>query len=178
MSRQHGRPIGQQTGISTTQTLPTPAGGVRLETFVPWEPARRGVRRQVVTPAGAPLELGTPALKGKDVKPESHDTPLLRSLGLAHHWRRLLDEERVASMDQIAQAEGLDVSYVRRLLRQTLLAPKVVERLAAGDEARLDDLMGRSLPIDWSEHERCACLASGGNAPERGGKSEFEVQPT
>lgn len=161
MSRRHGRPVGQQTGISTTHTLPTPAGGVRLETFVPWELVRRGVRRQVVTPTGAPLDLGTPASKGRDVKPETHDTPLLRALGLAHHWRRLLDEERVASMDQMAKAEGLDVSYVRRLLRLTLLAPKVVERLAAGDEARLDDLLGRSLPINWSEHERCAFQKSG-----------------
>jgi hypothetical protein len=161
MSRQHGRPVGQQTGISTTHTLPTPAGGVRLETFVPWELVRRGVRRQVVTPSGEPLELGTPASKQNDIKAETHDTPLLRALGLAHHWRRLLYEERIASMDQIAQAEGVDVNYVRRPVRLTLLAPKVVERLAAGDEARLDDLLGRSLPIDWSEHERCACLASG-----------------
>lgn len=161
MSRQHGRPIGQRTGIATTHTLPTPAGGVRLETFVPWEVVRRGVRRQVVTPTSAPLELGTPASKGKDVKPETHDTPLLRALGLAHHWRRLLDEERVASMDQIARAEGVDVSYVRRLLRLTLLAPRVVERLAAGEGARLDDLLGRPLPIDWSAHESFAFLACG-----------------
>lgn len=161
MSRRHGRPNNQQVGNATTCALPAPAGGVRLETFVPWELARPGVRRQVVTPEGAALELARPASKGKDVKPDAQDTPLLRALGLAHHWRRLLDEERVASMQQIAQAEGVDVSYVRRLLRLTLLAPKVVERLAVGDDARLDDLLGKSLPIEWGEHERFAFLASG-----------------
>ena len=144
MSRQHGRPVGQQTGISTTHTLPTPAGGVRLETFVPWELVRRGVRRQVVTPSGEPLEIAVPAAKGQDAKAEAPDTPLLRALGLAHHWQRLIDAGRCAGLREIAEAEGMDLGRASRIFRLTQLAPDVLEsalregRLAVG----LSELLG------------------------------------
>jgi hypothetical protein len=52
----------------------------------------------------------------------------MRALGLAHHWQRLLDEQR-AVQTEIAEAEGMDVTQVRRIMRLTLLAPKVEERL-------------------------------------------------
>ena len=73
--------------------------------------------------------------------------PLLRPLGLAHHWQRLLGEERVSSVD-----EELNVSYVRRVLRFTLMAPQVFGRLAAGASANLEDLSGQPLSTDWTEH--------------------------
>ena len=88
---------------------------------------------------------------GADTANAADDKPLLRALGLAHHWQRLLDEERVASVDEIAAAEGMDVSYIRRLLRLTLIAPKVIEQLAAGVSGKLENLLGQPLPLDWRE---------------------------
>ena len=41
---------GKQTGRPITHELPTPAGGVRLETFVPWTLVRRGLKKRVITP--------------------------------------------------------------------------------------------------------------------------------
>ena len=49
----------------------------------------------------------------------------MRALGLAHHWQRLLDEKRAASVAEIAEAEGMDVTQVRRVDRLTLLAQGV-----------------------------------------------------
>lgn len=155
MSRQHGRPVGQQTGMATTHSLPTPAGGVRLETFVPWELVRRGVRRQVVTPSGEPLEIAVPAAKGQDAKAEAPDTPLLRALGLAHHWQRLLDEGRCAGLREIAEAEGMDPGQASRILRLTLLSPLVIEIAMRQGALKvgLSELL-RGTPARWDAQER------------------------
>ena len=48
---------GKQTGRPITHELPTPAGGVRLETFVPWTLVRRGLKKRVITPLDAPQDF-------------------------------------------------------------------------------------------------------------------------
>lgn len=138
---------GRMQGPPVTRATPAPAGGVVIETFVPWKMVRRGVRKRIVTPLGEPDAF----VVGADTADAADDKPLLRALGLAHHWQRLLDEERVASVDEIAAAEGMDVSYIRRLLRLTLIAPKVIEQLAAGVSGKLENLLGQPLPLAWRE---------------------------
>lgn len=51
------------------------------------------------------------------------DTPLMRALGLAHHWQRLLDEGRFSSMTEIAAAEGIDLGQASKMSRLARLAP-------------------------------------------------------
>jgi hypothetical protein len=82
-----GRPI--------THELPTPAGGVRLETFVHWTLVRRGLKKRVITPLDAPQEFLAEAKEERAAQALAQDSTLMRALGLAHHWQRLLDEERV-----------------------------------------------------------------------------------
>jgi hypothetical protein len=43
----------------------------------------------------------------------AHDSPLMRALGLGHHWQRLLDKGRFGSMTGIATVEAIDVTQVR-----------------------------------------------------------------
>ena len=74
----------------------------------------------------------------------------MRALGLAHHWQRLLDEQRAASVAEIAEAEGVDVTQVRRVMRLTLLAPEVVERLVGSPDAVLEKVMRRPWPSSWT----------------------------
>ena len=133
---------------AVTREIPAPAGGVVIETFVPWKMVRRGLRKRIVTPLGEPEAFAEEAAQEADAQ----DTPLLRSLGLAHHWQRLLDEERVESVDRIAVLEGVDTSYIRRLLRLTLMALKAIESLAVASHSRLEDVLGRPLPLDWRHH--------------------------
>jgi hypothetical protein len=79
---------------------------------------------------------------GKDE--DADDSPLLRALGLAHHWQRLIDAGRCAGLREIAEAEGMDLGRASRILRLTQLAPEVLEsalregRLAVG----LSELLG------------------------------------
>ena len=79
---------------------------------------------------------------------------MLRSLGLAHHWQRLLAEERAASVADIAKAEGLDTSQVHRLMRLTLLAPEVLERLVDMPDLPVERLLGRPWPYAWADQAR------------------------
>ena len=52
---------------------------------------------------------------------------------------------------EIAAAEGMDVTQVRRVLRLTLLAPELVERLVGSPDAVLEKVMRRPWPSSWSE---------------------------
>ena len=135
MSKKHR---GRFKGDPVTYQLPNPAGGVQLETFVPWTLVKRGLRKQVITPLDAPQEFLSEATREREARSAAQDTALMRALGLAHHWQRLLDEQRAASVAEIAEVEGMDVTQVRRVMRLTLLAPEVVERLVGSPDAVLE----------------------------------------
>jgi hypothetical protein len=133
---------------TVTREIPAPAGGVVIETFVPWKMVRRGVRKRIVTPLGEPEAFTGEA--SSDAGAE--DPPLLRALGLAHHWQRLLDEGRCAGLREIAEAEDMDLGRASRIMRLTQLAPAVIEaalrdgRLGAG----LSELLGW-FPERWDK---------------------------
>lgn len=131
---------------TVTREIPAPAGGVVIETFVPWKMVRRGVRKRIVTPLGEPEEFDGDA----SADAVAEESPLLRALGLAHHWQRLLDEGRCAGLREIAAAEDMDLGRASRIMRLTQLAPEVIEaalrdeRLAVG----LSELLGW-FPEQW-----------------------------
>ena len=147
MSKKHR---GRFKGDPVTYQLPNPAGGVQLETFVPWTLVKRGLKKQVITPLDAPQEFLSEATREREARSAAQDTALMRALGLAHHWQRLLDEQRAASVAEIAKAEGVDVTQVRRVMRLTLLAPEVVERLVRSPDAVLEKVMRRPWPNAWA----------------------------
>lgn len=151
MSKKH---YGKQTGRPVTHELPTPAGGVRLEIFVPWKLVQRGLKKQVITPLDAPQEFRSEATRERVARAAAQDSALMRALGLAHHWQRLLDEERVASVADIAEAEGMDTTQVRYVLRLILLAPEVIERLVDAADIVLEQVMRRPWPNGWSDQMR------------------------
>lgn len=145
---------GRINGAPVTRQVTAPAGGVKLETFVPWRLVQRGVRREVITPLDAPQAFSAEAAQEREARAAGRDTALTRALGLAHHWQRLLAERRVTSVADLAQAEGLDVSQVHRLMRLTLLAPDVVERLAATPHLPVERLLSRPWPYGWADQVR------------------------
>ncbi len=127
---------GQVKGEPITYQLPGPAGGVQLETFVPWTLVKRGVEKQVITPIDVPQAFLAEAARARarEMKAAAQDTALMRALGLAHHWQRLLDERWARSVAEIAEAEGMDVTHIRRLMRLTLLAPPVLEHMTKSSD--------------------------------------------
>lgn len=148
MSRKHR---GRIQGDTVSYGLPSPAGGIQLETFVPWTLIKRGCRKEIITPLDAPQQFVEEARRARLTRDAAQDTPLLRALGLAYHWQRLLDEGRFSSISEIAQAEGLDLGRTSRIARLARLAPDIVEACMAGEENGLvlEFLIRRAFPVDW-----------------------------
>ena len=144
---------GVLTGAPVTYPIPCPAGGVQMETFIPWTLVKRGIRREIITPLDAPQAFTVEAAAERTKRKAAQNTPLIRALGLAHFWQRLLDEGRAKTIANIAAAEGIDVTQARRLLRLTLLAPAVVEKLLAETDMsiNLEAVLRRAIPLDWRE---------------------------
>ena len=142
---------GVLTGKPVTYPIPSPAGGVQMETFIPWTLVKRGVRREIITPLDAPQAFTVEAVAERAKRKAAQNTPLIRALGLAHYWQRLIDEGKFRSITDIAAAEGIDVTQARRLLRLMLLAPTVVEKLLANHEVaiNLESVLRRVMPLDW-----------------------------
>ncbi len=145
---------GLLTGDPVTYQIPSPAGGVQMETFIPWTLVKRGVRRQVITPIDAPEQFQAEATMARRERKSAQDSPLIRALGLAHYWQQLLDKQRITSITEIAQAEGIDVTQIRRLMRLTLLAPEVIERLIDSSDTVLEKIMRRRWPNMWADQTR------------------------
>lgn len=114
MSRKHR---GRVKGDPVTYQTPLPAGGMQLETFVPWTLVKRGFKKEVIAPLDAPQEFLDEAAHERQVNAAAQDTPLMRALGLAHHWQRLLDEGRFGSMTEIAAVENVDLGQASRIYR-------------------------------------------------------------
>ena len=58
--------------------------------------------------------------------------PLITALARAIHWQELVDNRRYASITELAEALGVDRSYVRRLLSRACLAPDIVKAIVEG----------------------------------------------
>ncbi|MDZ4865341.1 MAG: hypothetical protein SGJ01_18125 [Gemmatimonadota bacterium] len=112
---------------------------------VPLAIRKRGGRKVIVSPdgsvlPGAPRQVMTTA-----------DPSLLKALGRAFRWKRLLDDGTFASVSEIARAERLDRTYVGDILRLTLLAPEIVEAIVDGRQGEgmtLPSLL-KAMPAEW-----------------------------
>ena len=83
------------------------------------------------------------------------DNTLIRALVRAHRWKMLLEEGKYRSAAEIAEAEGVTLSFVNRLLRLTLLAPDIVEAILEGSQPKgmpLEELT-RAMPSAWEEQQ-------------------------
>jgi hypothetical protein len=64
--------------------------------------------------------------------PPQVDTTLVKALARAFRWRKLLETGTYGTIQDLAAAEKINRSYVRGLLRMTLLAPDIVEAILDG----------------------------------------------
>lgn len=121
------RDIGKLTGNPVTYPIPSPAGGVQMETFIPWTLVKRGVRRQVITPLDAPQAFEMEAANERKERAAAQHSALIRALGLAHYWQKLLDDGRFRSMTEIAAVEQIDLGQASKIARLAQLAPDIVD---------------------------------------------------
>ena len=118
--------------------------GRTITVHIPIKLRHQGGRKQVVTPAGA-----TPWIP----PPSRVDNTLVKAIVRAHRWRDMLEFGDYATVRDLAKAEDINESYLGRVLRLTLLAPKIVEAILEGKQPaslELDRLLKR-FPVEWSE---------------------------
>jgi hypothetical protein len=71
----------------------------------------------------------------------------------------MLEEGQFGTLAELAAAERISRSYVCRVLRLTLLAPEIVERILDGRHtAGLAQLL-KPFPVDWDEQREQLALA-------------------
>jgi hypothetical protein len=118
----------------------TRLNGSTLVVRIPMRFQRRGGRKRIVTPDGSAMVPAT--------RPQP-DGALLKALARAHRWQSMLEQGRFASVRELAEAERVSLSYISRILRLTLLAPDIVERIWDGRPApQLAQLM-QPFPVAW-----------------------------
>lgn len=117
-------------------------------TLVPLTIKRRQNRKLLIPPA---LDAAT-ATGGFDV-------PMIKTLGKAFYWKRLIDEGVYTTTADLARALKLEPGWAAEVLRMTMLAPDIVEAIFEGRQPRhlnLHTLRGRQdlLPRDWAEQRK------------------------
>lgn len=109
----------------------------RLTLSVPIQFKRRAGRKQITLPNGKP---GEPRPWG--VAP----TALQLALARGHRWLAMLESGQVSSLREIAAQEGVDNSYVSRIMNLTVLAPDIVEAIL--DDTLPDHLTLFDIAVD------------------------------
>lgn len=98
----------------------------KIVVHVPIQLKQWGGRKVIMGPQGQDLRV---------LKCESRrDEKLLKALGRAYKWQKLIATGQHASIDEIAAHEKIHRSYVHRLLQLMLLSPHIIEALLNGQQ--------------------------------------------
>ena len=122
-----------------TRAAPIPE---TLTLHVPFRILKRGGRKEIRLPADVLASHRT-------------DNTLVKALGRAFRWKRMLETGEFSTIAELAGHEGIAPSYLTRVLRLTLLAPDVVEVILdgrQGPEVTLARLM-EPFPLEWNRQE-------------------------
>ena len=109
---------------------------------VPFRFIKRGGRKEVQLPDGAPVQRRT-------------DSTLVKALARAFRWKRMLESGEFTTINELAEHEGIAPSYMTRVMRLTLLAPDIVEAILDGTqepEVTLGRLL-KGFPVEWSRQD-------------------------
>lgn len=134
---------------TTGNTETTEASDGRLSVRIPIQVKRRNGRKLIKTPSGQ--LIGKPW----DIEP----TVLQLALARGHRWRRMFESDEADSIKEIAKREGIDNSYVSRMINLTTLAPEIVEAIL--DDNLPDDITLFELAVDpsmlWVDQLKIGC---------------------
>ena len=128
----------RKTGV--TDVMSSSDGRLTLSVAIQFK--RRGGRKQVTLPDG---EVGKP-------RPwDTAATALQLALARGHRWLAMLESGEATSLREIAALEGVDNSYVCRMVNLTTLAPDIVAAILLNelpDRLTLFDLASDT-PLSW-----------------------------
>jgi site-specific DNA recombinase len=136
----------RQEGIRLTLSLASllsPEVDLNIIRDVPMRMKRRGIETRLVINGTGPARV---------------DQTLLKTIVRAHKWFNDLATGRVQNMAEIVSREGVDKSYVSRVVNLAFLAPDIIESILAGQQPAdfsAEKLIRRThLPIDWEQQRQ------------------------
>lgn len=109
---------------------------------VPFRIVKRGGRKEMQLPPGAPQQ-------------HKADNTLIKALARAFRWKQMLESGDFTTIAELADRDGIAVSYVTRILRLTQLGPDIIEAILdgrQGAEVTLARLM-EPFPVSWIEQK-------------------------
>jgi hypothetical protein len=118
--------------------------GRTITVHIPIALRHQGGRKQVITPEGATpwIPVATRV-----------DNTMVKALARAHRWRDMLESGEHTTVRDLAKAEAIDEVYLGRVLRLTLLAPRIVEAILAGVQPATLELHAllKPFPAEWEK---------------------------
>lgn len=131
-------------------SVPCPASGVELETFIPWTLVKRGAKKEVITPLDALEAFRQEAEAERQQKMAEQYSPVMRALGLAYYWQSLIDAGKFDSISAIADAEGLSKGRVSQITQLLRLSPERVHALLQSPcSTQLKQITRQDIPLCW-----------------------------
>ncbi|MFO1254330.1 MAG: hypothetical protein U1E37_01440 [Sphingomonadaceae bacterium] len=115
-----------------------------MRVFIPLTIRKRNGRPKIMPPA-----VLAPETSG------GVDPHVMKAVAKAWSWRRKLESGEAATIQDIAQAEGISDRYVGRMLRLAYLAPAVLDKLLVGRMAPAVSIkdMTAAAELPWAEQE-------------------------
>jgi len=85
--------------------------------------------------------------------PTGINTELVTAIAKAYQWQEQLDSGEFNTLEELATANGIDRTYIGRLLKLTSLSPDLVEKILDGNEPTGVSLrqLRKGIPLLWSE---------------------------
>jgi site-specific DNA recombinase len=139
----------QKTGIRLTLSLASliarevKDNSVIIVRDIPMRMKRRGIEMRLIINGTGPVRV---------------DKTLLKTLVRAHKWFNDLATGRMKNMAEIASKEGVDKSYVSRVVNLAFLAPNIIESIIEGHQPadfNVEKLTKRTdLPLEWAQQHQ------------------------
>jgi hypothetical protein len=147
-----------------TDSLHIEIDGAELETLVSGNSAPASTGPENLIDLTVPIALRRRGVEAKLIvraareKASARDERLIVLVAQGHHWFAQLAKGKAASIKEIAQREGTDVSDVGHNMQLAFLAPDIVEAILAGRQP-VDLTANRlrrvgTLPLDWDDQRR------------------------
>ena len=114
-----------------------------VRVLIPLTIRKRNGRPKIVPPADMVPDTG------------GVDPHVLKAIAKAWSWRRKLESGKAATIQDIADSEGISDRYVGRMLRLAYLAPAVLDKLLVGRMAPAVSIkdMTAAAELPWAEQE-------------------------
>jgi hypothetical protein len=122
--------------------------GTTLVVRIPMRFQHRGGRKCIVAPDGSAIVPTS--------KPQP-DSTLVKALARAWRWQRMLECGAYGTLSELADADGIRLSYICRVVRLTLLAPEIVERILDGPTTAGLARFLKPFSVEWERQREQFC---------------------